>query len=99
MPISDDDLDACFSTDDFGVEAIFETSGGNVTATGYFTDPTDAVEINDVRIEASEPTFVCRTSETTAVRRGDTVMISSVDYTVERYQRVGMGATVFYLKS
>lgn len=99
MAISDDDLDACFSTDDFAVEGIFETSGGNVAVNGYFTDPTDAVEINDIRIEASEPTFQCRTSETTAVRRGDTVTIDSTDYTVERYQRVGIGVTVFYLKT
>ena len=99
MAISDDDLDLCFSLDDFGVEGIFETAGGNVAANGYFTDATDAVEINNVRIEASEPTFVCRTSETTAVRRGDTLTVASTEYTVERYQRVGMGATVFYLKS
>jgi hypothetical protein len=58
----------------------------------------DAVEINDIRIEASEPTFQCRTSETTAVRRGDTVTIAATEYTVERYQRVGIGVTVFYLK-
>ncbi|MDM7922111.1 MAG: head-tail joining protein [Pyrinomonadaceae bacterium] len=97
MAISDDDLDACFSTDDFGVEGIFETSGGSVTVNGYFTDPTDAVELNGVRIEASEATFQCRTSETTAVRRDDTLTVDGTEYTVERYQRVGTGVTVFYL--
>ena len=98
MAISDDDLDACFSTDDFAVPGSFSTTGVG-TVNGYFTNATDAVEINDVRIEASEPTFVCRSSQTTAVRRGNTLTISGTVYTIERAQRVGMGATVFYLKT
>jgi hypothetical protein len=45
MAISDDDLDACFSEDDFAVEATFAVSGPDVTVSGYFTEATDAVEM------------------------------------------------------
>jgi hypothetical protein len=99
MAISDDDLDTCFSTDDFAVEGIFETSEGSVTVNGYFTDATDAVTINDTRIEATEPTFQCRTTEIEDVRQGDTLTIDDTEYEVKRIQRVGIGVSVCYLKS
>lgn len=103
MAISDDDLDECFSTDDFAVEAIFETSAGSVTVNGYFTKPTDAVNIGGTEIDAIAPTFQARTSETEDVRRNDSVTIpvdgTDTVFSVERYQHTGMGVTVFFLKS
>lgn len=108
MAISDDDLDDCFSTDDFAVEGIFETSSGSIAVNGYYTGPTEAVTINGTTVEASAPTFQCRTSEIAAVRRGDILTVPiededgvpvDTDLTVERYQQVGTGVSVVYLKT
>lgn len=97
MTISDDDLDQCFSTDDFAVAGSFSNGIGDVN--GYFTDATDAVTISDTRIEATDATFQCRTSEIEAARQGHTVTVGGVAYTIKRIQRTGMGVSVCYLKS
>lgn len=96
----DADLVTIFEGDDLDqVDAVFAASGGSVTARGFFTEPTDAVVINDTRIEATEPTFMCQTAAVAAVRRGDAVTISGTAYTAERIQKVGSGMSVVYLKT
>jgi hypothetical protein len=100
MAISDDDLDACFSTDDFAITAIFSVSAGpDIEVNGYFTDAHEVVDINTGQIVAAAPTFTCRTSETESVRRHDTVTIDGTTYTIERKLPTGIGATDFYLKT
>lgn len=99
MAITDDDLDICFSTDDFAVEGIFETAGGDVTVNGWFTDATEAIQISDTRVEATDATFQCRTPDIEDVRQNDTLTIGDAVYTVKRIQRTGMGVSVCYLKS
>jgi hypothetical protein len=99
MAISDDDLDACFSTDDFAVPAVFAVAGPDITVNGYFTDGTDAVEMYGAQIEASKPSFICRTSEIASVTRGTTVTIDSIAYTIEKISRTGVGTSVCYLKT
>jgi hypothetical protein len=99
MAISDDDLDACFSTDDFAVPAIFAVAGPDITVNGYFTDGSDAVEMYGAQIEASKPSFICRTSEITSVTRGISVTINSVAYTIEKISKIGTGVSVCYLKT
>jgi hypothetical protein len=99
MAISDDDLGACFSTDDFAVEAVFAVAGSNITVNGYFTDGSDATEMLGVRIEASQPSFMCRTSQVTTVTRGITATINAIAYRVERIVRTGTGVSVVYLKT
>lgn len=97
MAISDDDLDACFSTDDFAVVGSFSNGVGNVN--GYFTNGTDEITISETRIEATDATFQCRTSEIAATRQGHTVTVNAVVYTIKRIIRTGMGVSVCYLKS
>ncbi len=104
MAISDDDLDACFSTDDFAVVGSFSAGVGGVN--GYFTNATESVSLDDrdggygkTQIEATDATFQCRTSEITETRQGHTVTVDSVVYTIKRVQRSGMGVSVCYLKS
>ena len=100
MAISDDDLDACFSTDDFAVPAVFGVSGPDVTVNGYFTDGTDAVELYGVQVEASEPTFTCRSSAiTSGMVKGITVTINSIAYTLQKIKRIGTGVSLVYLKT
>jgi hypothetical protein len=99
MAISDDDLDACFSEDDFAVEATFAVSGPDVTVSGYFTEATDAVEMYGQMIEANKPSFVCKTDEIESVTRGTSVTIDEVTYTVEKISKTGVGTSVCYLKT
>ncbi len=99
MAISDDDLNTCFSTDDFAVAAVFGVAGPDITVNGYFTDGSDATEMLGVRIEASGPSFMCRTSEIASVTRGITVTINTVSYTVEKIEKTGTGVSVVYLKT
>jgi hypothetical protein len=96
--ISDADIDDCLSTEDFAQAAVFATSGGTVTVSGIFTEPTDAVMIGGT-VETIEPSLMCKTSAIGSVRRRDTVTVNSATYTVERIQNTGTGLSVVYLKS
>lgn len=95
----DADLDSIFEGSDLDqVDATFTVSGpATVVTKGFFTGPSDAVEMLDTRIEAMQPTFMARTSAITAVRRGNSVTISATAYTVERIQKLGDGMSVCYL--
>lgn len=97
----DADLESIFEGDDLDqVDALFTVAGpAEFTTRGFFTAASDAVTINETRIEAMEPTFMARTSEITAVRKGDSVVISAVTYSVERIQKLGDGMSVCYLKT
>jgi hypothetical protein len=100
VAISDDDLDACFSTDDFAVPATFTIDGSTeIEVNGYFTNGSDATILYGVEIEAVEPSFTCRTSEIEDVRNKMSVSIGGNDYTVVRIQKVGTGTSVVYLKT
>src|SRR5213595_1275330 len=99
MAISDDDLDACFSTDDFAVPAVFAVAGPDITVNGYFTAAYEVVDINTGKIVAAAPTFQCRTSESESVKRDDSVTINGTTYTVQRKLPTGTGVTDFYLKT
>lgn len=108
MAISDDDLDACFSTDDFGVPAVFEitpavvdppTPAVTVSVNGYFSPTHEVVDMNDGRVVAAAPTFTCRTSAITTVVKGIPVTINAVVYTVARILQTGAGMSDVYLKT
>jgi hypothetical protein len=102
VAISDDDLDACFSTDDFAVPATFTLTASPLTTLevdGHFTNGSDATVLYGVDIEAVEPSFTCRTSEIESVRNKMAVEIEGNDYTVARIQKVGTGVSVVYLKT
>ena len=96
----DADLESIFEGDDLDqVDAVFTTTSGGVSTRGFFTGPTDAVTINETRIEAAEPTFMCRTTQIESVRRGDAVSVSNDVYSVQRIQKVGDGMSVCYLRT
>lgn len=98
MAISDDDLAMCFSTDDLGTRAIFDTAQGELIVNGYFTEGSDAVEMYGVEIEAASPSFTCPAAEIAAVRRGNPVEIGERAFTAERIQRTGTRVAVVYLR-
>lgn len=94
----DADLATAFSTTDFAETLTFTTGGGAVSVTGYFNEGSDAVRINEVDIEAVQPSFEYRTSQA-VLARGDTVTRSGTVYKVEKLQKTGVGVTVAFLKT
>lgn len=87
---------------DFAVSAVFTvTGGGTVTVNGIFTNPSDSHDIGGLGtlIEAAAPSFMTPTAGISTVRRGNTVVINTVTYTVERIERVGTADSVVYLKT
>lgn len=102
MAIDDSDLDICFSTNDFGVEASFASRQDPdyiIHTTGYYTAGSDAITVYDSQIEAIGPTFVCRESAIAGVARNWEVLINGQYFSVVRIERVGNGVATVYLKT
>lgn len=99
MSLNDADLDICFATDDFGVEAVFDVSGNDVTVNGHFTEATESISIVDGEIEANDASFACKTSDVEDVKNGMTVEIDGSTFEVKRKHRLGTGVSLIYLKT
>lgn len=97
--IGDGDIEAIFENGDFDTSAVFTTSAGSLTVSGWFTSASDATTIYGVEIEAQKPTFVAPTSAIGAVKNKNPVAINAVNYIVERVEKVGTGVSVCYLKT
>lgn len=98
--IGDGDLETIFNSGDFDTQVVFTVAGPTtVTVRGMLTDATEQIDVLTGEVEARRVTVDCITSETTAVKRGNTATINAVTYTVERKQVHGMGVTTFYLKT
>lgn len=96
----DADLAAIFEGDDLDqVDAVFTTTGGAVTARGFFTGATEGVNIMDGQPEAYDISFSCQTADIAAVKNENTVVINAVTYTVKRRQNLGAGMSIVYLKA
>lgn len=92
-----------FDADDFGVAASYTPQGGSaVTINGIFDNETLEVEAGgEVAVTMRQPQFVCRTSDVSSVAEGDTINISSQNYTirvVENDVLGGTGVTVLMLE-
>ena len=94
--LNDADLDMCFATGDFGVEAVFSNS---VTVNGHFTEATEGVNMLDGSIEANDASFACPSTSIETVKNGMTATIDGDTYTVKRKQRLGTGVSLIYLKT
>ncbi len=102
--IGDGDLAAIFENGDFDTVAEFTISTGNtLTVKGWFTGATEQTNPLSGEIEATMPMFDCESSKLEqsgrVVRKGMTVEIDDVTYTVERKQVLGNGVTTVHLKS
>ncbi len=85
---------------DISWSAASDPGAESLTIRAWFTGPTDAVSIyGDVAIEAQKPTVICKTIDVDAVSRGDVATVRSTDYTIERIEKIGTGASVLYLKT
>jgi hypothetical protein len=91
------DLDACFSTDDFGEEVEIASLDDPINA--IFTKPTDATVNFGVEIEAQKPTLMVKSQDISGVNRGDEATVRSIVYTIEKIERMGTGVSVLYLKT
>lgn len=98
-----DDLTAIFSSGDFDVAAVFTTATTpavvTVNARGFFTDATEQTDILNSQVETVDPSFTCKAADVSTVKRGHTVVINAVTYTVEKTQRIGAGTTLINLKT
>lgn len=106
MAFGDDDLDACFSTDEFGVAAVFTTVPANpptpattISVNGYFTEVTETVNLLDGEPIAFDKSFACPTATIATVRREHTVVINAVTYTVKKKMDLGTGVSLVLLKT
>lgn len=102
MAVGDGDIESIFENGDFDTAAIFTTSGplgGLITVNGWFTDSTEEVNVMTQKVEAVNPTFACATSEITNIVRAAGVEINSVQYSIERIERTGIGASLVHLKT
>lgn len=96
MPLTDD----FFTDDPEVVNATFTLSDDSETeVSGIFRDSSDGVENFGMQIEAVKANFECETAQIASVVRGNAVEIDSVNYTVEKIQRTGVGISVVYLKN
>lgn len=96
------DRSAFLSTDDFGDEAAYTPSGGSpVMLTGILNSPHLNVQLNDVPVSDSAPTFLCRSADLPNGARGgdagDTLAIGSTTYRVTDLQPDGTGMTLLTL--
>lgn len=89
-----------FSTDDFGVSAVYTPSGGSpVTISGIFDNEFyEADAGGSVTIAIEQPRFACATSSVPAAVEGDTIVISAVSYVIRVVQNDGTGTTILVLE-
>lgn len=100
MAVGDGDVASILGNGDFNVSAVFtRQAGGTVTTNGWFTDGTEQVNLLTNEVEAVRPTFDCETSAISTIKRGDSVVISTVTYKVARLQVLGTGITTVHLKT
>lgn len=98
--IGDGDLKAIFENGDFDTAAVFTIAGpATVTVRGWFTDKTHQSNILTNEVETLAPTFTCEAAAIESVKRGNSVVIDSIAYTVERIETLGTGASLVHLKS
>ena len=98
--IDDSDLTAIFASGDFDTAAVFTIAGpSTVTVRGWFTDSQQNLNMITNEVEAVNPSFLCKTSAITGVKRGNSVVINAVTYTAERIERTGVGTTFIHLKT
>ena len=71
-----EDLDAFFDTPGFTVPVV----QGSTTGVGYFQSPDEIIE--DGLVLTTDYAVVVKTSDFSAVSRGDTMTVDSVAYTV-----------------
>lgn len=88
-----EDLTPFFDTDDFAVAATYNVS---TTVNGIFDNGFSAAGA-DPGVEGSLPSFTCRSADVPSAAHGDTLVISSVSYTVVGVHPDGTGVVVLAL--
>jgi hypothetical protein len=101
MAFGDEDLDVIFSDGgEFTDLSTFDVNGEPLEVYGIFTGATDeTVLFGQVAVEASDPTFACKTADIETVRNRMTVEIGGDTYRVERKTKIGTGVSLVYLKT
>ena len=95
-----DDRAIFVGVDDFGTAATYTLQGGgSSTVNGIFDN--EFVEVDaggGFGVAMQQPRFQCRTADISSAAEGDTIVISSVTYTVRIVQDDGTGMTMLVLE-
>lgn len=83
------DLTEMLSSDDFGTAATYNAA----TVYGIFTEEYLEQDVGTAGISSTEPVFYAHTSALSGLSDGDTITISSTDYTVAHFEADGEGLT------
>lgn len=95
----DEDIDAFFDTDDFAVAATYTPSGGSAsTVNGIFDDEYFDEVGGPVGIEGSQPKFMCKLEDVSAVSQGDALSVGGITYQIVNVQKDGTGIVVLVLE-
>jgi hypothetical protein len=86
---STEDRLSFLNPEEFGTEAVVN----NAKVCGIFSDAYAAIDEVTGEAATTAPQFLCRSADITAVGRGTTVRINSIDYKVIDIQPDGTGMT------
>lgn len=95
-----EDFSVFFSNKDFAVEAkitLPNNSTRNISV--IFDKQIQTVELLDSTIAANTPNFLCKTEDLSGVKRGNSVLINSVNYSIERMESDGTGTSTVLLRT
>ena len=94
-----ENLDQFFDTDDFAVDAVITlTNSSTVAVKVIFNTPSQSVQIYNTDIEFDKPFCEIKTSDLNGVKRGNAILINSVNYKIEKIVDDGTGVSTLYLK-
>ena len=80
---------------------FLSTHGGNgASINGFFGNGDGLVDLGDrVGVTATDPQFVCRTSDVSSAAEGDALVTGSVNYTIRDVIDDGTGMTTLMLEA
>jgi len=95
-----ENLAPLFSTDDFGVTALFTPDNGGAAsnANGIFENAYYETDGETIGVEGSRPHFTCASADVASIVEGDHITISGSNYDVLDVEPDGTGVTTFRLE-
>ncbi|WP_322009229.1 hypothetical protein [Paraburkholderia sp. J12] len=96
-----DDLDAFLDPDEFASLATITLANGTVleSVAGVFEEPGMFATLGTFEQDTTRPTFTCKWSDVTRMRRGDSLVVEGGNYEAHKTpMRTGDGMAVVYLE-
>lgn len=86
-----EDLDAFFSTDDFGDVGTFTLAGQAAKDVDGIFDGPGVIALGGYGVETTAPHFLCSAAEVDGIAHGDLVTINDTAYTIKGVDPDGTG--------